>query len=101
MFIDDDENKTPYIIFGTPVWANGDSYEGNFVDDERSGYGVYTWANGECYRGDFEHNLMNGTGTFTWPGGRVYSGHFENGIIVRTEESDDAVADIPDTQPMA
>ena len=26
VFIDDDEGRTPYIIFGTPVWANGDSY---------------------------------------------------------------------------
>lgn len=26
VFIDDDEQKTPYIIFGTPVWAGGDSY---------------------------------------------------------------------------
>ena len=26
VFIDDDENKTPYIVFGTPEWANGDSY---------------------------------------------------------------------------
>jgi len=44
---------------------------------------------------------MNGTGTFTWPGGRVYSGHFENGVIVRTEGSDDAMSEIPETQPMA
>lgn len=26
IFIDDDENATPYIIFGTPKWAGGDSY---------------------------------------------------------------------------
>ena len=26
VFIDDDEEKSAYIIFGTPVWANGDSY---------------------------------------------------------------------------
>ena len=26
VFIDDDEARTPYIIFGTPMWANGDSY---------------------------------------------------------------------------
>lgn len=26
VFIDDDENHTPYILFGTPVWAGGDSY---------------------------------------------------------------------------
>ena len=26
VFIDDDEAQTPYIMFGTPVWAGGDSY---------------------------------------------------------------------------
>ncbi len=26
VFIDDDEQASPYIVFGTPVWANGDSY---------------------------------------------------------------------------
>jgi arabinoxylan arabinofuranohydrolase len=26
VFIDDDEQSTPYIIFGSPVWAGGDSY---------------------------------------------------------------------------
>ena len=26
VFVDDDPGRTPYIIFGTPVWANGDSY---------------------------------------------------------------------------
>lgn len=26
VFIDDDENHTAYIVFGTPVWAGGDSY---------------------------------------------------------------------------
>lgn len=26
VFIDDDEEQTPYVIFGTPVWAGGDSY---------------------------------------------------------------------------
>jgi len=26
VFVDDDEARTPYILFGTPVWAGGDSY---------------------------------------------------------------------------
>ena len=26
VYVDDDENHTPYIVFGTPVWAGGDSY---------------------------------------------------------------------------
>ena len=44
---------------------------------------------------------MNGEGTYTWPGGRVYSGHFENGVIVRTDDVEDAVADTSDTEDMA
>jgi len=26
VFVDDDEKRTPYIVFGTPKWAGGDSY---------------------------------------------------------------------------
>ncbi len=26
IFVDDDAGRTPYIVFGTPVWAGGDSY---------------------------------------------------------------------------
>ncbi len=26
VFVDDDADRTPYIVFGTPVWAGGDSY---------------------------------------------------------------------------
>ena len=47
---------------GSTGSLNGDVYEGEFVDDVRSGYGKYTWANGEIYESEFAGNKMNGMG---------------------------------------
>lgn len=55
------------------IFANGDVYEGSFVDDARTGTGTYTWAeSGDTYTGEFLNNMMNGWGTYTWSAGRVY-----------------------------
>ena len=74
------------------TFANGDKYEGDFVNDVRSGDGKYIWANGDTYEGEFYNNLMHGWGKYTWAEGRIYTGVFENGVIVRidTPESPDA-----------
>ena len=43
-------------------WANGDRYEGDFVDDKRTGRGAFIWANGDRYEGEFidDHRLHTG-----------------------------------------
>ena len=53
----------------------------------RNGYGVYAWANGEIYEGEFVNNKMSGKGKYSWPSGREYEGYFENGKIVQTEDA--------------
>ena len=56
----------------------------------RSGKGLYVWANGETYEGEFKNNTMWGVGTYKWPSGRTYKdGYFEDGVIVRTDEDID------------
>ena len=35
------------------MWADGNVYEGDFVDDFRDGFGVYKWADGSLYEGQF------------------------------------------------
>ena len=44
------------LLFATGVqwWADGSSYDGDFVQDMRHGKGTHTWANGEV-------------GTLLWP----------------------------------
>ncbi len=68
-----------YTGHGTFVWANGDRYEGTFVDGKRTGRGTFVWQNGTRYVGDFVDNMITGTGTMTSPNGTRYEGDFVNG----------------------
>ena len=51
-----------YNGYGKQSWANGDSFEGYFVDDIRTGEGVYLYGSGEKHFGTFANNsLVKGT----------------------------------------
>ena len=46
-------------------FENGDSYEGNLVNDTMNGYGKYTWFNDSIavtYEGNWVNNNMHGFG---------------------------------------
>ena len=45
-----------------------------------TGYGPYTWADGNKYEGDFVNGIRTGKGIYTWPNGYKYEGDFINGI---------------------
>lgn len=87
--------------YGTMSWANGESYEGDWVKSEMTGWGTFTfsegstyvgdhlkgkahgqgtrtWSNGDSYEGDWVENEMSGHGTFTWSDGATYVGEFRN-----------------------
>ena len=34
--------------------ASGDKYTGDWVDDQRTGHGIYTWPDGNRYEGQFK-----------------------------------------------
>jgi hypothetical protein len=59
---------------GKCTWANGDVYEGGWVDDKKHGKGKYTWADGKVYEGDWVDGKRHGKGKFTWADGDVYEG---------------------------
>jgi len=42
--------------FGTMVYTNGDKYEGNWENNDRSGIGIFTWANGNKFEGEWKNN---------------------------------------------
>ena len=57
-----------------------DTYEGEFLDDSITGYGVYKWSNNNIYKGQFLNGKMHGTGVNEWPDGTIYEGEYLNGI---------------------
>ncbi len=63
---------------GKMVYANGDIYEGDFVNGKKQGQGTFTFKNGQAYFGRFFDNLRNGKGKFTFSDGSIYEGSFAN-----------------------
>lgn len=75
------EDKTDKFLrrdgFGKAKFANGDTYEGNYVGGKRSGHGVYCFANGSKYEGEYSEGLRHGRGTFQAPDKSIYSGYYQ------------------------
>ncbi|BAP54997.1 hypothetical protein THII_0700 [Thioploca ingrica] len=59
-------------------WPNGDSYEGKYLNKERTGKGIYIWPNGERYTGDFMAGKRHGIGAYVWSNGDRYEGEYVN-----------------------
>ena len=53
--------------------ANG-SYDGDWVEGNMHGRGVYTYANGDSYDGDWVDDKKHGRGVHTYADGGVYDG---------------------------
>ena len=65
---------------GKMFWkSTGNTYEGDWVYDYRSGKGRFTWANGNYYEGDFVSDKRTGKGKFVWTNGCYYEGDFVDG----------------------
>jgi hypothetical protein len=66
---------------GKLLWKNGDSYEGGWEKDKRSGFGVL--VNGkQNYMGDWKDDKRSGNGVKTLlESGAQYHGQFENDVM--------------------
>jgi hypothetical protein len=59
----------------------GDQYEGEFLEGDIVGKGVYMYANGNRYEGEFTRPCQkHGKGKFSWKDGSIYFGEFRNGL---------------------
>ena len=71
--------------------ANGESYEGQFIEGQKHGRGVYKWANGDIYSGLFYQDKRSGLGTYQWQEGGYYRGDWGSdrmdglGLLVKDE----------------
>ena len=64
---------------GRAIWNDGDTYEGGFEKNERSGYGVYRQhSHGTKKIGMWKKNNLDGPGEFHFHEGSKYIGNFRN-----------------------
>lgn len=62
------------------VYANGDTYVGDWERGQKHGKGVYTFArSGDKYTGDFSRGNMHGEGKYAYGHGGDYEGGFVGG----------------------
>jgi hypothetical protein len=69
---------------GRVVFFNGDIYDGMWLNDKRSGTGVYLYGSGSPWSGDRYEGLwrddnMHGAGTYRTTIGEVFSGVWQEG----------------------
>lgn len=61
---------------GRMSWANGDSYDGEFLAGLFHGKGKFVSEHSGTYTGDYVRGYMEGRGVLTYPGGNRYEGEF-------------------------
>ena len=66
---------------GRMEYANGDVYEGFYEAGKRHNQGVMTYAAGSRYEGNWENSIKSGQGRFTQVNGEVYEGNFAGGTF--------------------
>ena len=55
-------------------------YVGEYKDGKKNGQGTYTRDDGVKFVGEFKDGLANGQGTHTWPDGQKFVGEFKDGV---------------------
>jgi hypothetical protein len=57
---------------GSITLPNGDTYEGDFLEDSLTGYGKFTFAGGDVYEGELQNGKKEGKGKYTSAEGSIY-----------------------------
>ena len=65
---------------GTFMWADGNSYEGEWEEGVFHGTGIMKTANGDIYEGEYERGEKHGKGRYTWRNGATYVGDYCHGF---------------------
>ncbi|MDR2590467.1 MAG: hypothetical protein LBC71_05735 [Oscillospiraceae bacterium] len=63
---------------GVMTHPSGDIYEGEWRNDQYNGWGVYTFADGRIFEGNWVNDVFSGSGVMTWPNGDRYEGEVHN-----------------------
>ena len=65
--------------YGTITWKDGDKYVGNWKDDKENGYGTYYYSDGDKYVGNWKDGEENGYGTYYYDNGDRREGYWVAG----------------------
>ncbi|OII71761.1 uncharacterized protein cubi_00568 [Cryptosporidium ubiquitum] len=69
------DNKHGY---GIQKWPDGAVFEGNFVNGTANGYGIFIHTDGDKYEGEWQNDRAHGHGTYTHSDGSKYVGEWKN-----------------------
>jgi len=58
-------------------WANGNSYYGEWSNENFHGFGVHLWEEGNVYVGQWRDGVKEGEGVYFCPDGERYQGPFK------------------------
>jgi len=72
---------------GIYVSAKGWSYEGDWVDGSFEGYGIYRFPDGSVYEGEWKNDQRHGKGKYTFADGSYYTGEWKNGENIRASKT--------------
>ena len=67
---------------GRFTWADGTYHEGDFVRGKYEGYGIHIYTDGYKYEGQFKDGKRHGKGVLTAPDGTAIEYYYENDKIV-------------------
>ena len=68
------------------IWASGNTYKGEYKEDERDGYGEMKWTDGSIYQGEWSRGIQHGYGKMIFPNGIVKEGFFEFNVYKGPKE---------------
>lgn len=83
MYIGQFENALMHDEKGRMIYADGRTYEGEWIEGMMHGKGVLTWPTKRIYRGEFVKNVIKGNGVMTYDNEKMEKGSFDRGILVK------------------
>lgn len=79
---------------GIYKWNDGRSYQGQYLDDKKHGYGIYRWTDGRQYSGYWNVGKQHGLGVYLVAAdNRIKHGLWEDGKRIEwfNEESQNKI----------
>ena len=64
--------------YGTIEWKDGAKYQGEFKENQINGYGIIEYPDDKFYQGEVKNGRMDGFGEFFWKDERKYIGNYKN-----------------------